>query len=256
MTTAQAETVPEELQIQRAAWERRPLLRAVYTDWFERIDDELSVVEGPTVELGCGIGAFKEFRDQTISTDVMPTPWTDAVVDAQELPYEDSSVANLVLIDVLHHLPRPHRFLSEAERVLRPNGRLVMVEPYCSPISTVLYKLFHFERTDLEADAFGAESQSKSDPFDSNQALPTLMFWRQPERFRLNHPRLEIVRRERFSLVAWPLSGGFTGRQLVPHRLLGVLRVAEHLLRPLAPLAAFRCLVALEKRASSEKPAN
>jgi SAM-dependent methyltransferase len=254
MTTAHVETIPEELQIQRAAWERRPLLRAIYTDWFERIVGELSLVDGPTVELGCGIGAFKDFRGQTVATDVMATPWTDAVVDAHKLPYEDSSVANLVLIDVLHHLSHPHRFLAEAERVLRPDGRVVMVEPYCSPISTVLYKLFHFERTDLQADAFGAEAQSKSEPFDSNQALPTLMFWRQPERFRAYHPSLKIARRARFSLVAWPLSGGFTGRQLVPYRLLDALQVVERLLRPLASLAAFRCLVALEKRASAEKP--
>jgi SAM-dependent methyltransferase len=248
MTAAQAETLPEELRIQRAAWKRRPLLRALYAEWFERIADQLSPVDGPTVELGCGIGAFKEFRAETVATDVMATPWTDAVVDAQRLPYADSSVANLVLIDVLHHLPQPRRFLAEAERALRPGGRVVMVEPYCSPISTPLYKLFHFERTDLRADAFGDSAQSDSDPFDANQALPTLMFWRQLERFGACHPRLDLVRRERFALVAWPLSGGFTGRQLVPHRLLGILQLAERLLRPLAPLAAFRCLVALEKR--------
>jgi SAM-dependent methyltransferase len=248
MTTAQVETIPEELRIQRAAWDRRPLLRAIYVEWFGRIVNQLSPVDGPTVELGCGIGAFKGYRSQTVATDVMLTPWTEAVVDAQRLPYADSSVANLVLIDVLHHLPQPRLFLAEAERVLRPGGRVVMVEPYCSPISTALYKLFHFERTDLHADAFGGEAQSESDPFDSNQALPTLMFWRQPERLRARHPGLQLARRDRFSLLAWPLSGGFTGRQLVPHRLLGLLQVAERLLRPLASLGAFRCLVVLEKR--------
>lgn len=247
MTSAQAETIPEQLQVQRAAWERRPLLRALYAEWFDRVVEQLSEVDGPTVELGCGIGMFKEFRAQTVATDVMATPWTDAVVDAQQLPYDDSSIANFVLIDVLHHLPRPREFLAEAERALRPGGRVVMVEPYCSPISTPLYKSFHFERTDLGADPFGDQAQSDSDPFDSNQALSTLIFWRHLEQFRARHPRLEVARRERFALVAYPLSGGFTGRQLVPHRLLGVLKLAERLLRPLAPLAAFRCLVALEK---------
>jgi SAM-dependent methyltransferase len=248
MTRAEAETIPEQLRIQRAAWERRPLLRTIYAEWFDRIAHQLSPVDGPTVELGCGIGAFKEFRPETVATDVMATPWAEAVVDAQQLPYADSSVANLVLIDVLHHLPQPRRFLADAERALRPGGRVVMVEPYCSPISTPLYKVFHFERTDLRSDPFRDEAQSDSDPFESNQALPTLIFWRHLERFRALHPRLEVVRRERFALVAYPLSGGFTGRQLVPHRLFGILRLAERLLRPFAPLAAFRCLVALEKR--------
>ena len=247
MSGAQAEKVPERLWAQRAAWDGRPLLRAIYAEWFERITQQLSRAEGPTIELGCGIGAYKAFRAETVATDVVATPWTDAVVDAQRLPYPDSSVANLVLIDVLHHLPRPGRFLAEAERALRPGGRVVMVEPYCSPISTPLYRIFHSERTDLRVDPFGEREQSDRDPFESNQALPTLIFWRHLERFRALHPRLEVVRRERFALIAYPLSGGFSGRQLVPHRLLAVLRLAERVSRPLAPLAAFRCLVTLEK---------
>jgi SAM-dependent methyltransferase len=246
--TAAQDEIPEQLQVQRAAWERRPLLRALYAEWFDRVVQQLSDVDGPTVELGCGIGMFKEFQVEIVATDVIATPWTDAVVDAQQLPYHDSSIANFVLIDVLHHLPRPQRFLAEAERALRPGGRVVMVEPYCSPVSTPLYKLFHFERTDLEPNPFADKAQSGRDPFDSNQALSTLIFWRHLEQFRARHPRLEVARRERFALLAYPLSGGFTGRQLVPHNLFGVLKVAERLLRPLAPLAAFRCLIALEKR--------
>jgi SAM-dependent methyltransferase len=249
MTTEAAASVREQLENQRAAWESRPLLRALYAEWFDRIAGRLSQMEGPTVELGSGIGAFNEFRPETIATDVVATRWTDAVVDAQELPYEDSSVANFVLIDVLHHLPEPGRFFAEAERALRPGGRVVLLDPHCSLISTPLYKVFHFERTDLRVDPFAPEAQSGTDPFDSNQALTTLIFWRHLAKFRLRHPGLEVVARERFGLVAYPLSGGFSGRQLVPYRLLGALRVAERLLQPLAPLAAFRCLVSLERSA-------
>ena len=162
MTLGQAESVLEQLRSQRTAWERRPLLRALYAEWYNRVAAQLAQVEGPTVELGCGIGTFKEFLPQTVATDVVPTPWADAVVDAQQLPHADSSVANLVLIDVLHHLPKPGRFLAEAERVLRPRGRVVLVDPYCSPISTPLYKVFHFEPTDLGADPFRDAAQSGS----------------------------------------------------------------------------------------------
>jgi SAM-dependent methyltransferase len=250
VTGVTEDVTPQQLRVQRQAWDDRPLVRALYTGWFNRIVDELARVEGPTVELGCGIGTFKEFRPDTIATDVVATPWTDEVVDAERLPYGDTSVANFVLVDVLHHLPRPGRFFDEAARTLTPGGRVVLVEPYCSPLSTPLYKRLHSERTDLSADPFGDEDQSGSDPFDSNQALPTLTFWRNPRRFAERHPEFHISRRDRFALLAYPLSGGFTGRRLAPYRLLGPLMLAERLLRPLASFAAFRCLVVLERRAA------
>ncbi len=49
-------------------------------------------------------------------------------------------------------------------------------------------------------------------------------------------------------MLAYPLSGGFTGRPLVPAGLGLRLRRLEPLLTPLAPLLAFRCLVVLERR--------
>jgi SAM-dependent methyltransferase len=236
------------LQAQRAAWDRRPLLRLLYRDWFRRIERELSAMPGPTVELGAGIGAFKEFRPETVSTDALPSAWADAVVDAEELPYDDGSVANLVMVDVFHHLPRPGRFLSEAGRALAPGGRVVMVEPYCSPVSTPLYRRFHQERTDLSADPFGGDALSSDEPFEGNQALPTLVFWRGLERYRAAHPELEVTHRERLALLAYPLSGGFTRRPLVPPRVGRALLAAERGLAFAAPLMAFRCLVTLELR--------
>jgi len=112
----------DELRPLEAAWRRRPLVRRLYRDWFERVVARLAPVPGPTVELGSGIGAFKEHHPATLATDVEPTPWAERVVDAEELPFEDVSVANIVLIDVFHHLARPRRFLDAAARVLAPAG--------------------------------------------------------------------------------------------------------------------------------------
>ena len=58
----------------------------------------------PTVELGSGIGKLKEYKPDAITTDVESTPWAEAVVDAEALPYADGELANLVLLDVFHHL--------------------------------------------------------------------------------------------------------------------------------------------------------
>src|SRR6266536_2976667 len=112
----------DDLRVQEAAWNARPIVRRLYHDWYDLVVSRLSHVTGRTVELGSGISRFKEHYPQAIATDIAPTPWVDEVVDAETIPYGDSSVANLVLIDVFHHLPRPTRFLDEAVRVLVHGG--------------------------------------------------------------------------------------------------------------------------------------
>jgi SAM-dependent methyltransferase len=244
----QAEGYRQTLSRQRSAWDTRPYLRALYGEWFEAISARLALIAGPTVEIGCGIGAFKEFAPQIVATDVLPSAWTEQVVDATQLPYDDGAVANLVMIDVLHHLPQPSAFLGEAERVLPPGGRLVCLEPYCSPVSTAVYKAFHHETTDLSVDPFSPARHSTPDPFDSNQALPTLIFWRHSNRLAELHPRLRVVERRRLAMVAYPLSGGFTKPPLVPGPLRRPLLRLDEALAPLAPLLAFRCMVTVERR--------
>lgn len=244
-------TLAETIAAQERVWRRRPLLRALYGSWHERIVRELSPVAGPTIELGAGFAPLKARVPALVATDVEPTPWADEVVDAQALPYADGSVANYVLLDVLHHLPRPARFLDEAARTLAPGGRVVMVEPYTSPLSALAYRRLHHERTDLSVDPFVGDTELEAEAMEGNQALPMLLFFRRADETARRRPELRLLRRERFGLLLYPLSGGFSRRQLVPAALYRPLRALEWALSPLAPLAAFRCLVVLE-RASTQ----
>jgi SAM-dependent methyltransferase len=242
------EGLVERLRVQRAAWEARPAVRALYRDWHAMIVERLADVPGETIELGSGFGAFGEHHPAAVATDVVATPWAARTVDAEALPFEDGSVANLVMTDVIHHLPHPARLFAEAERVLRPGGRLIAVEPYCSPISGFAYRRFHREGADTDVDPFADQPLSSTDPLDANNALATLIFWRGLERFRALWPGLLVAERRRFSVLAYPLSGGLEGRRLAPDLVVHGLARIEPLLAPLAPLAAFRCLIVLERR--------
>ncbi len=203
---------------------------------------------GPTIELGSGISRFKEHYPPAIATDIEPTPWATEVVDAENLPYDDASVANLVLIDVFHHLPSPTRFLDGASRVLAPGGRVILLDPYCSAVSSFAYRRFHHERTDLDAPPFDDDPAAAASPMASNQARTTLVFFRHHEELERRWPELEMVAQRRLALLLYPLSGGLTRPQLVPTALYWPLAALERLLIPLAPLLAFRCLVVLERR--------
>lgn len=238
----------KSLNEQLQAWEAKPLVRQLYREWFALLGDRLSSVPGSSIELGSGIGRFHHQFPSVLATDVEPTPWANDVVDAEALPYEDGTVSNLILIDVFHHLGRPRRFLDEARRVLVEGGRVLILDPYCSPLSTWAYRRFHHERTDLGGPALGDDERVAAAPLESNQARATLVFFRERGAFEARWPELELVESRRFALLLYPLSGGFSKRQVVPSVLEGPLAGLERLLAPLAPLGAFRCLVVLQRR--------
>lgn len=238
-------TLADTLLEHEHAWNERPLLRRIYGEWFDLIASKLASVPGETVELGSGIGRLRDHVPGLVTSDVEPTPWADRVVDAESLPYGQGELANLVLVDVFHHLPRPAAFLDEARRALAPGGRVVMLEPYCSPLSSLAYRLHH-ERLELDADGF-AETES-ADPLDANLAQTTLAFFRQRAEYGRRWPELPIVEQRLLSLLVYPLSGGFTRRPLLPGALYRPLGVLERALSPFLRLAAFRCLVVLERQ--------
>jgi SAM-dependent methyltransferase len=237
----------------RQVWQQKPVLRAIYYDFYERILSGCR--EGRSLEIGGGSGNLKEYKQDVISTDIVITPWLDAVADAQNLPFANSSFANIVAVDVLHHIEHPVRFLAEARRVVSPNGRIVLIEPGISPVSRAFYRLFHPEPVDMDADPFlvGVQDAAK-DPFDANQAIPTLLFDRYRKRFEASFPDLKIVRFERFSFFAYPLSGGFRSWSLIPARLvLPLLNLERHLSFVLGRWMSFRLFVVLENSKLDDK---
>lgn len=233
---------------QERAWNERPLVRRQYDEWYRLIVAMLADTDKPTVELGSGIGKLKGHKPDAVITDVEPTQWADRVVDAEALPYADGELGNLILLDVFHHLADPARFLDEARRVLAPGGRVVIVDPYCSPVSTLMYRKFHHERTDLGAPAFERDEQTGGAPLESNQARASLVFYRHLEQYRRRWPELPLVDERRFAFLLYPLTGGFTRPPLLPSLLYRPLQLVERALTPLARLLAFRCLVVLERR--------
>jgi SAM-dependent methyltransferase len=231
----------------RSVWDRKPVLREIYTDIYRRM--AAACAPGRTLEIGGGSGNFKLFAPDTVSTDITPARWLDLVCDAQRLPLADGSFANIVMVDVLHHVESPLLFLQEAQRVLRPGGRLIVCEPAITPVSGVFYRRFHPEPVDMSADPLASRAISPDKhPWDSNQATPTLLAGRYRSRLAAMLPGLTLTRLDRFSFLAYPLSGGFRDWSLLPHVLAAPLLRAEWGVRKIfGPLAAFRLLAVYEK---------
>lgn len=232
----------------RDAWTRKPSLRAVYTDLYRRIAARCA--PGVILEVGGGSGNFKDYAPDTISTDIIAAPWLDAVADASRMPFPDGAISNIILFDVLHHIEFPVQFLDEATRVLRPGGRIIFSEPAITPVSNLFYTHMHPEPVDMQADIFAiGEADPDRDPFDANQAIPTLMIRRQRDRFEERFPNLRIHEDQLTSLLAYPMTGGFRPWTMIPGAMVPlVLRLERILIPVLGPLMAFRILGVIERK--------
>lgn len=231
----------------RSVWDRKPSLRVVYDDFYDRI--AACCRPGRTLEIGGGIGNLKQKIDDVLATDVQFAPWLDCIADAQRLPFAAGSLDNIVMVDVLHHVQFPLMFFREADRVLRTHGRVIMVEPAITWLSTLFYRLLHPEPVIMSADPLISGSPDpKRDPYAANQAIPTLIATRDRMRFHRLFPHLRIVRTEWFSLAAYPLTGGFKPWSLLTERLARALLAAERRIEPLVGRAiSFRMLLVIEK---------
>jgi SAM-dependent methyltransferase len=153
------------------------------------------------------------------------------------------------MVDVLHHIEYPLLFLREASRVLRPGGRCILVEPAITWGSTLFYRFIHQEPVRVRVDSLleGAPEAGR-DPYESNQAIPTLLIGRDRTRLERMVPTLTVSKTDWFSFVVYPLSGGFKAWSLLPEGLGGRLLAWERRLEPLlGHLLGFRMLIVLEK---------
>jgi len=234
------------------AWAKKPSLRAVYGGYYEAMARR--VPEGGRIlEIGAGTGHSRDFfkgRD-VVRLDILPAPWIDIVADAHDLPLPPASVDAIVMLDVLHHLADPPKFFEGVERVLKPGGRCIMIDPAMSPIGWFFFSVFHPEPVDMSANPMVRQTYGETkDPYDSNQAIPALLFKKRIYRrqFEQKFPTLHIAETRTMSLVAYPLCGGFQPWSLISGGVAKALLKLELFLEPvLAPLMGFRLLVTLEK---------
>ena len=195
-------------------WNRKPVLRLVYADIYDRIARQCG--PGLTLEIGGGIGNLRERMPDVLVSEIQISKNADLVADGQRLPFADQSLGNIVMVDVLHHLEFPIRFLREAARVLQVGGRIVLVEPAVTFGSALFYRYLHRELTDMSADPLvDGEPDPSRDPYASNQAIPTLLATKYRQALEKAVPELKLSATEWFSLLVYPLSGGFQSWALV-----------------------------------------
>ena len=214
--------------------ETNPFLRASYDRWyaeFEQAEADTRDLGGAMVEIGCGASYLEKKLPGVIKTDSVPNPYANQVANAQALPFADQSLRAIFLSGVLHHIPDPGKFLAEAERCLKPGGRLVMIEPNNSPIERLLCKyLDHYEYFDDTVPAWvTSEANSMT---NANLAIPWVIFFRDRELFQSRFPRLKFHGIRYHTFIAYFVSGGMTYRPFLPKFCVPLVNAFEFLLTP------------------------
>ena len=234
----------DRVQQHREIWAARPELRSVYHGFFSQLLSEAGA-RSPVVELGAGPGFFKEFCPSLISTDFIPTSWVDVVCDGCVMPFHGESVGAIVMLDVLHHLPHPLDFMTEATRVLRPGGVIVMIEPWITPASYLMYRYFHQEDCILKIDLQSPFQSNGKNAFDGNTTIPYNLvrhFTQMPA------GPLRLVRVDPFLGLPYLATLGFKLNRPIPQLVIRASRAFEKLLGPLGRWNATRALLVWEKR--------
>jgi len=227
----------------REIWTLRPELRAVYHGFFSTLL-EAAGERRPVVELGAGPGFFHEYCPESISSDVIFTPWVNVVCDGCRTPFRDAGAGAVVMLDVIHHLSKPLDFLTEMSRILQPGGRLVAIEPWITPPSYVLYRYFHHEDCALSIDIAEPFRSTGKQAYDGNAAIPYQLV-----RNQRAHPAtgLKLIRCEPFLGLAYLATLGFKRRRSVPGAAVRMAGQCERIAGPLGRLASTRALLVWEK---------
>ena len=155
------------------------------------------------------------------------------------------SLSNIGLLDVFHHLARPLAFLTEASRVLKRGGRVILFEPYISWASVMAYGLIHHEPVAWRKPIDWSVSPPISPAYYAAQGNATRIFFGAAPALP-GGLRLALARAD--SNFAYLLSGGLSKPALYPERAYPALRSLDRALSFLPRLFGARCLVVLERQ--------
>ncbi len=210
---------------------QKPFLKQLYTDWYREMVAEIPVEPGGRIlELGSGGGFLKLILPDLIRSDILALANIDIILDGHSLPFADCSLKGILMINVFHHLRDPQLFLKEACRCTIKNGFIIMVEPWNTIWSKVVYKNLHHETFEPEAREWNF---SQNGPLsDANGALPWIVFQRDRATFQSQFPEWQLKKIHLHTPFRYLLSGGVSLRNFMPGFSFYFWRSVENLLQP------------------------
>lgn len=129
---------------------------STYSLWHVAAEITRRCSSGLVLDAGSGRGGWKAViegaggRRESLDIAAKPGEALDWIADLTDMPQVDTArFDNIVCHQVLEHVPRPHRAMSELTRVLKPGGRLVLSVPHLSRLHEMPHDYFRYTREGL-----------------------------------------------------------------------------------------------------------
>lgn len=236
---------PATTTLRRTIVQSKPFVRRIYDEWYRKIVDHLPDVPGNVLEIGSGPGFLADYIPDLVTSDIFTLPGVRCVLDGSALPFATGSLRGIVMTNVLHHMPEPRAFFEEAARCLRPGGAAVLVEPWVSPWSRLIYPHFHHEPFLPDEPSW---NHTLAGPLSgANGALPWIILQRDRSLFETQFPGLRVAKTELLMPFRYLVSGGVTMRSLMPGITFRLWEMLETGLKPWMNSWAMFALVVVQK---------
>src|SRR5258708_34689875 len=122
LTSGLAVDDPETTLLRRQIIQEKRFLKLIYEEWYRLLISELPDTQAPVLELGAGAGFLADYIPRMITSAVFACAHINAVVDGRHLPFASNSLREIVMTNVLHHIPQTRLFVPEALRCVSPGG--------------------------------------------------------------------------------------------------------------------------------------
>jgi SAM-dependent methyltransferase len=221
---------PALTERRKAILKQKKFLSRIYEEWYQQIIENIPDGPGGVLELGSGAGFLDTLYAGLLKSEVFWLPGNHLVMDGCSIPLANHKLKAIVMTDVLHHIPLPRLFFSEACRCLRRGGVILMIEPWYTSWSGWIYQGLHHELFDIHTESW--EFPAAGPLSGANGALPWILFERDWEKFHNEFPELKLEKKIVIMPFRYLVSGGVSMRSLSPLWTYGLWKSFENMLNP------------------------
>ena len=205
-------------------------------EWMNKyLEDKKDIIE---IGAGAGFSKFYINKEYTL-TDIVETPWLDKKIDAQNTGLPDSSIDAVITSHSIHHFSKPMLFFYECERILKPEGIILIQEINTSLFLRILLKIMRHEGWSYNIDVYN-DNEVVNDPkapWSATCAVPEVIF-EEPDKFNKKFSSLKIVLDKKNESLILPLSGGVISKidfPELPYWFLNMVYFLDKILIKIAP---------------------